>query len=125
AELKMVRIWESVLNVHPVGIRDNFFELGGHSLLAAKLISVIQKEFEINVPLANLFLHPSVEKLMASLTDASHAEASCLVPLQTEGAQPPLFIVPGATGNAVSLLHLSHGLGKDRPVYGLQSPGLD
>ena len=40
-ELKLTRIWEQVLNVHPIGTDENFFELGGHSLLAVKLFAHI------------------------------------------------------------------------------------
>ncbi|HVE65432.1 MAG TPA: amino acid adenylation domain-containing protein, partial [Thermoanaerobaculia bacterium] len=38
-ELQLVRIWEKVLNVRPVGRMSNFFDLGGHSLLAVRLFS--------------------------------------------------------------------------------------
>ena len=31
AEAQLARIWEELLQVHPIGIHDNFFSLGGHS----------------------------------------------------------------------------------------------
>src|SRR5262249_28988171 len=37
----LIRTWEDLLGVSPIGIRDNFFELGGHSLLAAGLMAAI------------------------------------------------------------------------------------
>ena len=36
-EVKLVAIWEKVLNTKPIGIKDNFFELGGDSILAMNL----------------------------------------------------------------------------------------
>ena len=36
-EVKLVSIWEDVLNTKPIGINDNFFELGGDSILAMNL----------------------------------------------------------------------------------------
>ena len=30
-ESQLVKIWEDVLDVHPVGVKDDFFALGGHS----------------------------------------------------------------------------------------------
>src|SRR6185437_15470012 len=44
-ELKLTEIWESVLDVQPIGIEDKFFDLGGHSLLAVKLTAQIEKVF--------------------------------------------------------------------------------
>ena len=42
-ETQLTKIWETVLDKKPVGIRDNFFELGGHSLLAARLMHRIEQ----------------------------------------------------------------------------------
>ena len=36
-EVRLVSIWEDVLNTKPIGINDNFFELGGDSILAMNL----------------------------------------------------------------------------------------
>jgi hypothetical protein len=35
---RLLRIFEDVLQIQPIGITDNFFELGGNSLVAAQLI---------------------------------------------------------------------------------------
>ena len=40
-----LKIWENVLDVHPIGIDEKFFDLGGHSLLAVKLIARKLKKF--------------------------------------------------------------------------------
>jgi thioesterase domain-containing protein len=47
------------------------------------------------------------------------------VPLQPEGQEPPLFLLPGAIGSVLYLRHLAAALGPDRPVLALPSPGLD
>src|SRR6266700_3097492 len=51
---QLIRIWEDLLEVRPIGIRDNFFELGGHSLLAARLVDTIERVFGKKLPLATL-----------------------------------------------------------------------
>jgi acyl carrier protein len=58
-----VEIWSDVLQVRPIGIHDNFFELGGHSLLATRVISRVNQDFEVQIPLRKLFEHPTVEGL--------------------------------------------------------------
>ncbi|MGR9074154.1 MAG: non-ribosomal peptide synthetase [Gammaproteobacteria bacterium] len=62
-EHELVKIWEEVLEIDPVGIHDNFFELGGHSLLATQVQSRIQNRFQIEMPLRWVFDFPEISKL--------------------------------------------------------------
>nr|WGD86971.1 phosphopantetheine-binding protein [Bacillus subtilis] len=62
------QLWEDVLKNGPVGIHDNFFDRGGHSLKATALVSRISKEFDIQVPLKDVFAHPTVEGLAVPLS---------------------------------------------------------
>src|SRR5690606_38529823 len=55
-------IWSEVLKIEKIGPEDDFFELGGHSLLAVELMTRLEKEFNISLPLTSLFKH-------ATLTD--------------------------------------------------------
>uniref|UniRef100_UPI0021009365 non-ribosomal peptide synthetase n=1 Tax=Paenibacillus thiaminolyticus TaxID=49283 RepID=UPI0021009365 len=66
-EAKLAQLWQEVLGVERVGIYDNFFELGGHSLKAMTLVSKIHQALEIELPLRQLFLSPTVEGLAAEL----------------------------------------------------------
>src|SRR5690606_11758075 len=59
-ESKLCELWQEVLKVERVGIDDDFFGLGGHSLLATRLISLVRKTFESEVPLRALFDRPTV-----------------------------------------------------------------
>jgi amino acid adenylation domain-containing protein len=124
-ELALVRIWERLLNVSPIGIRDNFFELGGDSLISVSLFVEIENEFGIELPLSSLINSPTIEKLAAEL-DAGGADASTkyLVPLQTEGDRPPLFCMHAAGGNVLFYRDLASELGDDQPFYGLQARGV-
>ncbi|MEH2215454.1 amino acid adenylation domain-containing protein [Nostoc sp.] len=73
-EEMLAGIWAEVLALEKVGIHDNFFELGGHSLVATRVISQIQKVFEIKLPLHRLFEKPTVAKLATEIEKASRAD---------------------------------------------------
>jgi aspartate racemase len=125
-ELKLTRIWEQVLRVKPIGTDENFFELGGHSLLAVKLFAEIEKNFGRNLPLATLFLAPTVGQLARVLRDEGWQAAwSSLVPIQAGGARRPFFCIHAAGGNVIEYHELARLLGPDQPFYGLQAKGLD
>lgn len=125
-ESRLAQIWETVLNVRPIGVRHNFFELGGHSLVAVRLMHRIEQAFGKNLPIATLLQAPTIEQLAAILRQEGWSPSlSCLVPIQTGGSKPPFFCVHGANGTVVRFHDLARYLGSDRPFYGLQAPGLD
>jgi amino acid adenylation domain-containing protein len=64
-EAKLVELWAEVLNIQPdvISIHRSFFQLGGHSLKATVLASKIHKEFNIILPLVEIFKSPTVMKL--------------------------------------------------------------
>lgn len=126
SEAKLVSIWESVLNVRPIGIRDNFFELGGHSLVAVRLMNRVEETFGKTLPIATLLQAPTIEQLATLVGKNGTAPAwSCMVPIQTAGTKRPFFCIHGANGAVVRFHSLSRYLGADQPFYGLQAQGLD
>ncbi|MGD2093266.1 MAG: amino acid adenylation domain-containing protein, partial [Candidatus Aminicenantes bacterium] len=69
-EKQLARIWEEVLGAARVGVYDNFFELGGHSLLATQIISRINQELGVDVPLSKLFEAPNLESLSIVIAES-------------------------------------------------------
>ncbi|NES46768.1 alpha/beta fold hydrolase, partial [Moorena sp. SIO2C4] len=123
-ELQMVKLWEEILEVQPIGVRSNFFDLGGHSLLAVRLMNRIEQDFGRSLPLATLFQAATIEQLAVILQqEQGVASLSPLVPIQPQGNQQPIFCVHPAGGTVFCYLELSHLLGSDQPFYGLQSLG--
>ena len=124
-ELHLVTIWQQVLGVRQVGIQDNFFELGGHSLIAIQLFNKIEKQFEIQLPLATILQFPTIEELAAIISKKESVSSSLLVPIQPKGSKSPLFCVHPIGGNTLEYANLAKYLSNDQPVYGLQAQGLD
>ncbi|MCP4153013.1 MAG: hypothetical protein GY757_35095, partial [bacterium] len=56
-EEKLTGIWANVLERKKaaISIDDNFFDIGGHSLRATIMASKIHKEFNVKLPLAEIF----------------------------------------------------------------------
>jgi acyl-coenzyme A synthetase/AMP-(fatty) acid ligase/acyl carrier protein len=75
-EKKLVNIWSKVLGVaeETLSVKADFFDLGGHSLRAIKLMSLLNREFNIKSGLEFVFSNSSIEKMadmVASLTNHS------------------------------------------------------
>ncbi|MFB6363595.1 amino acid adenylation domain-containing protein, partial [Paenibacillus elgii] len=75
-EGRLVQLWETILNLHPIGIYSNFFEVGGHSLKATLLIAKISREFQVELPMRDIFDHPTVESMSRLIERALGVEAA-------------------------------------------------
>lgn len=62
-EQTLCDIWQRVLQVERVGVTDNFFDLGGNSLLTTRLLIDINKTFEINLTMKQVFTTQTVAEL--------------------------------------------------------------
>lgn len=125
-ECQLVELWEETLQISSIGVTDNFFDLGGHSLLAIRLITDIEKRLGYSISVATFFQTGTIENLALQIenTQASH-QSKVLLPLQTKGNKPPIFLIHPASGYGLTYSVLAQKLGKDQPLYALQSLGLD
>jgi len=69
-EKSLASIWTKLLGINRVGINDDYFELGGDSLLATQLVSQVRRVFEVELPLVELFKHPTLAEFAASIEEA-------------------------------------------------------
>lgn len=81
-ERRIADCWAAVLGGDPgaVGVTDSFLDAGGHSLLLARLAHLLGKEFEVDVPLAELWHRPTVAE-QAELLAAAGLPAAAPAPL--------------------------------------------
>ncbi|HLP58480.1 MAG TPA: amino acid adenylation domain-containing protein, partial [Candidatus Deferrimicrobium sp.] len=74
-EKKLAAIWNDILPSIPdgrLGIDDNFFQAGGHSLKATILASRIHKEFNVKIPLMEIFKTPTIRELAGYIEGMAH-----------------------------------------------------
>ncbi|MGD2089144.1 MAG: amino acid adenylation domain-containing protein [Candidatus Aminicenantes bacterium] len=70
-ENRLAHIWGEVLLLSvPIGIDDHFFHLGGHSLKAVTLLSKIHQDFNVKLPLAEIFKRPTIRSISPYIRDA-------------------------------------------------------
>jgi len=69
-ESEIVRLWEELLGISPIGIHDDFFALGGHSLLITRLASRLRESFGVDLPLRTLFGAPTVVEMSRAILES-------------------------------------------------------
>jgi thioesterase domain-containing protein/acyl carrier protein len=116
-EANLIKIWQDVLGVDPVGLTENFFDLGGHSLLALKLAATIERELGYLVRPQDVFATQTIREMAAALRTRKPADqkAAALVALQTKGTKPPLYFVY----QGLSFYNLAREFKGERPCYGV------
>ena len=67
-EERVTELWTEVLKVDHVGVHDNFFDVGGHSLLLARVHTRLQEVLGEDIPIVELFTHPTIRALTNYLT---------------------------------------------------------
>ena len=72
-------LYGELLGAERVGADDGFFDLGGHSLLATRLVSKVRSAFGVELPVRQVFEHPTVSELAAAVA-ALTGEAGPAVP---------------------------------------------
>ncbi|MDB4947506.1 MAG: Amino acid adenylation protein [Gemmatimonadetes bacterium] len=124
-EERVAALWREVLGVERVGVHDDFFDLGGQSILATRLVARVRTELGLEVGVAELLQDPTLEAMARAVSGRRHAVRLPLVPLQTFGDRPPLFLSHPAGGHVVCYRGLAVLLAGEQPVYALQPRGVE
>ncbi|WP_283179981.1 condensation domain-containing protein [Gemmobacter sp. 24YEA27] len=100
-DLRLARIWASVLAREETAVRGNFFDLGGYSVLALRMLSAVQEEFGKRPSLAQFLEDPSFDGLANCLAEG-RAEATGnpiwqLIEFQRELAPAPVLLTLNQT----------------------------
>lgn len=124
---KLCRVWSSILG-RTVAPDDDFFAFGGDSLGAVAVMAEVARIYGEQFGLALLITAPTPRKLLVEI-DRGQKHSETLVALRTaenpsESPNRRLFIVHGAGGNVVNLVHMAKQLPGDLDVYAFQAHGV-
>ena len=124
---KLCRVWSSILG-RTVGPDDDFFAFGGDSLGAVAVMAEVARVYGEQFGLALLITAPTPRKLLVEI-DRGQRHSETLVALRTaqnpsESPNRRLFIVHGAGGNVVNLVHMAKQLPGELDVYAFQAHGV-
>ncbi|SFB39990.1 thioesterase domain-containing protein, partial [Clostridium frigidicarnis] len=118
-EEALVEMWKEILNIKKVGINDNFFEIGGHSLKATKLISRINKKFNAEISIKDVFYKQTIKELSHFIGESkkhsnniSHDDVILLKKSDENSNEKEenLFIIHDGSGDIGGYIELSSNL---------------
>ncbi|NJP45274.1 amino acid adenylation domain-containing protein [Streptomyces sp. PRB2-1] len=124
-EERLCALWRSAMRRDHVAVHDDFFGLGGNSLVAVALMRRVNEAFGCGLPPQTLFEAPTVARLAEAVTAGTATAPSRLAPLRAGDGGAPVFCWPGLGGFTMNLRLLAARAPGDRPVYGVQSFGLN
>jgi acyl carrier protein len=84
SEQRLAALWAEVLGIDPdaIGIDSNFFHLGGHSLKATLLTGKVHREFQVKLPLVEVFKKPTVRDLAQYIDELERESFSAIQPTE-------------------------------------------
>ena len=125
-EAIVLSIWRNLFEKKNIGLHEDFFSIGGHSLLAVKMMTAIEDQTGVRLPLSLLFKHATISSLAQEIRkNEKDIQWRSLVCIQKGKDKKPLFLVHGAGLNILLFNALVAHLDDEQPVYGLQAKGLD
>ncbi|MGD2091010.1 MAG: amino acid adenylation domain-containing protein [Candidatus Aminicenantes bacterium] len=109
-EDKLAQIWSQILDIEkcPIGIDDNFFQLGGHSLKITSLAAKIHREFDVKIPLTDLFKIRTIRELSQYIDGSKKEPFTSIAPVEERDfyelspAQKRMYILHRMIGHSTA-----------------------
>ncbi|MGE5340373.1 MAG: amino acid adenylation domain-containing protein [Candidatus Omnitrophota bacterium] len=74
-EEELLDAWNDVLELKKIGVNDNFFNIGGDSIKAIRLINLINKRFDTNLRVLDLFTNTTIREFATVLEKETVVES--------------------------------------------------
>lgn len=100
-EIRLTKIWARIFNKNflEIGINDHFLDLGGHSLKAIELVTSVQKEFQVDLYIKDIFQYTTIKRLSEYIESSALVERGKIMPVAyrsnypASSSQKRLFII--------------------------------
>ncbi len=114
----MLALWNQIFPDLRVDAESNFFDLGGQSLDFARLQTKVLQKFGVQPTVEDILSTPTLSGLARRVTQSRPRPLSNprLVAIQSEGTQPPLFLI----SQSLIFRQVARHLGNDQPVFTIQ-----
>ncbi|WP_337871679.1 amino acid adenylation domain-containing protein, partial [Ignavibacterium sp.] len=73
-ENQVYDIWKEILSINEISFDDNFFDLGGNSLLMGRLQLELNKKFNLDIPIVDLFNYSTIESISKHISYLKNSE---------------------------------------------------
>jgi tyrocidine synthetase-3 len=129
-ETRLAALWSEVLGLdkESIGTESNFFELGGHSLKATILVSRVQREFKLRMPLNRIFQDSTIVRMAEYIKGRDRetvVEDESLVLLREGNGQAGhLFLIHDGTGEVDGYREFCRQLTAGFNCWGLRAYGI-
>jgi amino acid adenylation domain-containing protein len=130
----ILKLWRNTFNDSSINIHDNFFDLGGDSLTALRIIDEIDRHYNIEMPLVNLFDCPTVALLANKVYkffrekqsfQSKDAHLNTVILLSKNTGETPLFLVHPIGGTIFWYKSLAALQAGQYSIFGIQDPNID
>ena len=71
-----------------IGVNDSFFDSGGHSLRVIRLAASIQRAFDVNIGIDDLFTHGTIREQAGLILESGHVEFEPIPTAQSRTGYP-------------------------------------
>jgi amino acid adenylation domain-containing protein len=107
-EEKLVQIWTKVLGIEKekISTNYNFFEIGGTSLNLIRQLSLIHKEFDIEIAADQIYHSPTIEQIAKSIQSNIYVDTPVI--LLNKPAQKKFFCFPPGVGFGIAYQGLAN-----------------
>jgi amino acid adenylation domain-containing protein len=128
-ETNLVKIWAAVLGLEEgqIGVTANFFQLGGHSLKATKLVRRVSTDLGTQLPLVEVFKHPSIRQMASYIrehgeTAANTSTSAPILLRKHEDRAAQIVLIHDGSGDVDGYLDLYSHQGFRYNVWGIRAP---
>ncbi|UCH96479.1 MAG: SDR family NAD(P)-dependent oxidoreductase, partial [Candidatus Aminicenantes bacterium] len=105
---RLADIWQRFFGIEKIGVNDDLFDLGGDSLKMINIISIIQKELKVTIPIKQFFDHSTIAGVAKYIAGAEKGEFIPIEPVEEKeyyslsSAQKRLYILQEMEKNSIA-----------------------